>query len=272
MQIYNPPVHAKSKSRLRVLCSDIRQAGLDRFEKTINDMIDFRLKHIDRRYADSRIPMALLFAEDAISRKYAQGLTHNIVFDRAESIHANWSGIFYEQWLCIFFSAPVLYEGYPANMGYLISPAGVQSQPKRYYITEYDSFHLSDYDKTRINDFETAWIIRKHKLNKSHTPYLNTKTPDGVRIEARICADVQSPPLLEDSEITLVSAANINNKQFETIKRARSAIVVNDPYAHPLSPSVYYPENGKIVQEFKPYSLQFRIAGKAQYFYSDILI
>lgn len=168
------------------------------------------------------VPVAIVLSENAMDYRFV-----NLTFERAlgdaQALAACLPAHF-----VFAFAAKLEYKKWAANVGFLVSPQGVQPAFKR-HSTEYDARALQVYELDRHIE-EENWNARGDDLMRRHIAYPVLELPTGLALEYRVCLDVRHPPMGNEPErtVTLVSASLLRPDALDSLSRRRRAILVND--------------------------------------------
>ncbi|MDE1798705.1 MAG: hypothetical protein KGH63_04860 [Candidatus Micrarchaeota archaeon] len=223
------PAPASPKPRLEVFCSMLEGASLERLEHSFARRISLIRSRAQRRGA--ALPTVMLLAEDALSYRYQ--IQSEEVASWADRLRRLLPA---DQWIALAFCVREKLNGHPSNTAYALSSDGVEMGPKR-ALTRLDVRTLDRRRPVREEQQE-FWIDRGLRLEGR--PYPQLLTPDGLKLEIRVCADAVCPPHKRDAaDGTLVMARGLNPLALPKLAARRRFVLVHDahPPASPAAPA-----------------------------------
>ena len=210
--------------KLKVHCPQKKGMGFEDMHRRIGRIAE-RMKALSDK-SGVGIPSVILFHESSL--KYSFEIRQDEVLscvDRMQKLLPS------DQWVAVAFAVLQNNEGEISNMGYAFTKQIYGFQPKR-EMSNGDSAAIEKYfgnDISALNWYAGKWEVNAYLLEKSNTPFLEMETPDGQKLEFRICRDITLDRFnYAPEKITLVMADGLPLGLERDFSHLRKGVIVND--------------------------------------------
>lgn len=239
---------------MKVVCPKLIDGTFTQFVETTCQTIEKKME--GRTGMEKRIPLAILFAENALKDRFER--THMQMAQDLEPIRRYLKSIEKEMETIVAFAAYVRHRAliderifrdksclsgppdgldlpaeFAYNMGYLLSGERIGNSPKR-MMASLDLEHILNYWKPGAEWMSAGehWERRRDRYQRNGARFLTYGFGNGTQVELRVCWDVVSARIGYRPEwISLVTAEGLKKIDIEEkLAPKRGAIVVHDSF------------------------------------------